>query len=225
MDQPIGVRPFWLVAVKRGLRMRTFALGVFIVIIASLVIRIMLASKSETLYYRIYEGSDTRADGIAYGVLIALALNHARRYNGLVRRLVHLCEQNIALFVAVLIFLVTFGVRDEWFRDTFQYSLRSIATCLLIIYGFGDDQTRLRRIFVALCNNRAIQLIGLASYSIYLAHSVVIEQIAPLSRQWPTAINVPVEVLVGTSVGIAAYYAVERPAQRLRKSRAQKSGS
>jgi peptidoglycan/LPS O-acetylase OafA/YrhL len=64
---------------------------------------------------------------------------------------------------------------------------------------------------------RPIQIIGLASYSIYLSHLIVIETMShsPL-HSLPPPVRIVALGLVGIVPGIAAYYAIEIPSLRFK---------
>lgn len=207
----------WALSIKSGLRLRWLAIAAAGAATASLATRLIIAAEPGNHLLRIYYGSDTRLDGLAMGVLTAIAFHQSLRGTGRIHSLVALCQRDVALIAAIGIFLASLAIRDQWFRDTLQYSFRGVATCIAILYGFGTKPTFLRTAFNKITRIRIIQFIGLASYSIYLIHLTAMETTNPITAHWPVALKVPVLILVGTCSGIAIYLAVEKPVQHLRE--------
>jgi peptidoglycan/LPS O-acetylase OafA/YrhL len=209
----------WLATISLRVRTRYLGFVAGIVALASLVTRIVIASTSagET---RIYYGSDTRIDGIALGVVTAIAFYHSLKSSGRVYSVVQRCAHDAALITAIALYLFSLVIRNEWFRETFRFSLQGIAACLVILYGFGAHRTRVRRAFNALVQLKIVQIIGLASYSIYLVHliamSYTIGYIPYVTTKLPGAVQVVLLMLIGVCTGILIYYCVERPVQGLR---------
>jgi exopolysaccharide production protein ExoZ len=78
----------------------------------------------------------------------------------------------------------------------------------LIVFGMVSLEPWMRRFDL-----RALKLLGDASYSIYLAHSLVVTAIASalFARSGMTLAGMTVLVVAATIVGIASYILVERP--------------
>ncbi|MEQ3540656.1 acyltransferase [Pseudonocardia tropica] len=175
---------------------------------------------------RIYYGTDTRLDGIAIGVLAALAYGYwsdgGRRADGL-RRFV---SGAAALPIAAVVYLLTLVVRFDWFRDTIRYPMQAVATCLVILFGLLAVDGRFVGLLRAVSGYRAVQVVGLASYSIYLLHAPVIFVI----REWMTGLSTYAVALVaipaGTLSGVVLWRLIELPLDPLRKRIGRpKSGS
>ncbi|MFT4262322.1 MAG: acyltransferase [Nocardioides sp.] len=157
---------------------------------------------------RIYYGTDTRIDGIALGILLALAIRGGRTA---------WAGRTWVLVAAGAAFLVSLGVRDALFRDTVRYTVQSVCACLVIAYGFATRPTdAVARLFHAVCGSGPAQLLGRASYSIYLCHYGIISVIP---SAWPLAVRVPIGVVAGTGVGIGLYLLVEVPVSTWRRRR------
>jgi peptidoglycan/LPS O-acetylase OafA/YrhL len=189
-------------------------------VVYATVSRLILAALGSDHWLRIYYGTDTRIDGIALGILAALLLHNAQKNAPRARRLMDRATSDGALIAAVLLFLASLAIRDEFFRDTFRYSMQSVATCLVILYGFGSRRTRLQAGMFRVATWRPVQLIGLASYSIYLGHKSVqllLGQTHLLDGD--QALSIVVKVLAGLTAGLALYFAVEVPAARVKRSR------
>jgi peptidoglycan/LPS O-acetylase OafA/YrhL len=207
----------WLLTVKSGVRMRWLAVTAAVAAAASLATRIVLASCAGSYASRIYFGSDTRLDGIALGVLTAIAFHHSPQRSGRVQSLVQLCARDSALIAAVLLYLTSLAIRNDWFRDTFRFTFQAVAACIVILYGFGSRQSALRSGFNTVSRIRIIQFIGLASYSIYLMHLTAMGSMEHLvGVEFVRAIQVPSLIIVGACSGMLVYLCVERPVQRLR---------
>ena len=165
---------------------------------------------------RIYYGFDTRADGLAIGILAALLLHRWQRGTQAVTRLRALTTSSGAPGVALALYLTSLAIRDPFFRDTLRYAMQSIATSVAILYGFmgplgGRD--RLGR----LSSLRPVVVIGQASYSIYLVHFVLFAAIGDRVDALPMGLRVLFLAAVGTGAGVLLWQLVERPLEALRK--------
>ena len=165
---------------------------------------------------RIYYGSDTRLDGIAWGVLLAVWY-HAVATSLKQRQLARLLASDWALVTAVLIYLLSLVIRDDYFRDTVRYSMQSIAACAVIAYGLLPGKGIIRRPFYAFSRWRPIELLGLASYSIYLAHLILAGLLEPYLLDVSPFVSVPVIAAIGVGGGLLVWWAVEEPARRYRQ--------
>ena len=215
----LGFALLWLFVVRSTARTRWLALLAGVAVVSSTAIRVVLASSSETYADRIYYGSDTRLDGIAWGILAAVAFHHSLRQPGRIRSLVQLCSRDGALIAAIVLYLASLGIRDEWFRDTFRFTFQAVAACVVILYGFGNNRSRVRIAFNAVTRMRIVQFIGLASYSIYLVHLTAMYYLSHVVSELPAAVSIAFLIVVGTAPGMLVYLAVERPVQRIRRRR------
>jgi peptidoglycan/LPS O-acetylase OafA/YrhL len=215
----LGFALIWLCIVRFRKRIRLLALLAGAAVIFSTLTRVVLASSSATYAERIYYGSDTRLDGIAWGILAAIAFHHSLRQSGRIRSLVQLCTRDAALFAAIALYLASLAVRDEWFRSTFRFTFQGVAVCIVILYGFGNNRSPVKIVFNALTRLRIVQFIGLASYSIYLVHLTAMLYSGHMISGLPQAVSIPLFVIVGTVPGMLVYLAVERPVQRIRGKR------
>jgi peptidoglycan/LPS O-acetylase OafA/YrhL len=168
---------------------------------------------------RIYFGSDTRVEAIAIGILTALLVNawrtgHLGRAQQVLRR-----RTTSALLIAAAALLASLVLRQEYLRETVRYSMQSWATALLIAVGFVGSTARAWRLVQVALTNRVVQMIGLASYSIYLIHLPamdLLDAVTPVPGAVSGALAVPVKVIVGCLPGIAIWQVVEKPFERLR---------
>ncbi|MDH3026964.1 acyltransferase [Gordonia alkanivorans] len=183
-------------------------------ILLSTVLRFVIADPGvQSAADRIYYGSDTRADSLAWGILAALLLYRWQRDTSSVSWPQRMAGSHWLLAFAVVAFVTSLIVRDDWFRQTFRYTVQSLSTCVVVLYGFVAAGTLVHRAFDGVCRVRILQVIGLSSYSIYLVHLCLIEVVndSPVSK--------PVGFVIGTGISIAAgvlvYYIVEVPARKI----------
>lgn len=203
---------FWLFAAK--LRSWRFVVTTvaLVAVMWSTLSRVLLASDS-SLSDRIYYGSDTRLDGIAWGVLAAVVFHWLQSLKQADIRLSRFLASDWTLIGAVSLYLFSLILRDDWFRDTFRYSVQSLAACAVILYGLLPGRGPLRRLFYSVSQWRFVSLIGLASYSIYLIHLVIMNFVRD---RLVLALPVKVAVLsvLGVAAGILVYRFVELPIHR-----------
>lgn len=121
----------------------------------------------ETSEWRIFTLTDSRFDGLLYGCILAILMTKgAIRFfpqSGWKRR-------SLCLFAGFSIIL-TLVVRDEAFRSTIRYSIQGIALMPLFFYAITDSKAW----YYQPLNWRAVRIVGLYSYSIYLVHFVIIK--------------------------------------------------
>jgi peptidoglycan/LPS O-acetylase OafA/YrhL len=76
--------------------------------------------------------------------------------------------------------------------------------------------------------NRAVYFLGLVSYSLYLWHFVVMQQLAQIAgdsyANWPHAVTFPLSLAAVLLVASVSYYGIERPFYRLKSWRQLRRG-
>lgn len=159
---------------------------------------------------RIYKGTDSIADSILYGVLIAFALHlHPQRTQQyLINR--------PAFGVAATILLLTLVIREETFRATLRYSLQGASIAVLIVNILFGEQRLIRTIL----EHPILVVIGRWSYALYLFHFAVAVAIGAW-RNNPDGLHdvgdILIYFLLTFTLAAAAYYGIERPMQKLRQ--------
>ena len=161
---------------------------------------------------RIYFGTDTRMSTIAAGGLLALLLDGSPR-QGLLGRLSRGLGSRWTLPLALVLLGISLSVRNDFFRDSARYTLQEIATVLLICGALTRGAWP--GFVTRLANLRLVQMIGLASYSIYLAHLIVIILIERFVSGGALVLPVA-RVVIGVAAGLACHLAFDRPLEQLR---------
>jgi len=160
---------------------------------------------------RIYLGTDTRIDSLAYGCLLSVLFVRAKA-QGHAARLLTLLSSAGALWAGLFLLLFTVAYRDSQFRESFRYSLQGLAFVPLFCNLFWAKKDGLVRRVLEL---RPMVYIGAISYSLYLYHFLgaslaiaVVSDANPLAR-----------ALLALSIGVVgtlfSYYVVERPMRRV----------
>jgi peptidoglycan/LPS O-acetylase OafA/YrhL len=212
----------WFLMLRFKVHMRWLAVATLGVAAASIALRIVFVTgkpATSALEDRIYFGTDTRIDAIAFGVATAIcffyygseSMRRSANFN-----IVKFCQKDAVLIAAVFMFLLSLVYRNEWFRYTFRFSIQALVACVIILYGFGTSSSPVRRMFNFVVSRKTVQLIGLASYSIYLAHLVVMSPAMPYLDGVGNVLRWCVLVLIGTCAGIVSYLVIERPIQQWR---------
>jgi peptidoglycan/LPS O-acetylase OafA/YrhL len=208
---------FALIWICVGLLRRRIALLAAVAVTTAagaLVLRLVIVAEStpESAHRRIYYGTDTRVDGIALGILAAVvfALLRHQKVGPRVRAAI---GSTYVPVIAAVLYLASLTIRDPWFRETFRYTFQAVAAASVILYGLERQDGRFRRVLGAVAGARAVQIIGLASYSIYLVHLVAGHALRPLTHGWPVPLRVVLIATVGVALGIAVWQVVERPVE------------
>ncbi|MFI7494624.1 acyltransferase family protein [Kocuria sp. M4R2S49] len=161
---------------------------------------------------RIYFGTDTRLEAIAIGVLAAVW--YARSTSGGAAGAPAWWGRDRVLVLAVLLYLGSLLIRDELFRETVRYTAQAVAACLVVLWGLHGPSGRLGSRALAVMRWKPVQLLGLASYSIYLLHLGTGHALTALLGEMPGPAGVALRVVVGTMAGIACWWFVEEPVAR-----------
>lgn len=201
----------WMALVRSSAWLR--GLGVIAVgaILTSSIMRVWLVGTGAS-EIRIARATDTRLDAIAWGILAAILVHLWRA--GRLRWLVHLGNDWV-LALAGCLFLVGFVPLGATYELTLRYTFHALAAVLIILYGLLPGG-KAKRAFQSICGMRIVNVIGLASYSIYLVHYVLGHLLEPLTAGAPAPVAVAVFVVAGVGAGIGIYYLVEVPAHRLK---------
>ncbi len=161
---------------------------------------------------RIYFGTDTRLEAIAIGVLAAVWYARVTREGA--AGAPPWWGRDRVLVLAVLLYLGSLLIRDELFRETVRYSVQAVAACLVVLWGLHGPTGRLGTRALAVMRWTPVQLLGLASYSIYLLHLGTGHALTALVGELPGPAGVALRVLAGTAAGIACWWFVEEPVAR-----------
>jgi peptidoglycan/LPS O-acetylase OafA/YrhL len=162
-----------------------------------------------TPFFRIYGGTDTRADALLYGVLLTELLRQPRT-----QRLVALMASPLAVAAGMALILLSLAVRNDAFRDVYRYSIQSLGL-MPIIAGlvFTDQYAWARR----LLETRPAILVGRWSYSLYLNHWMAMTLAGGLTLSMFTLAWYAIAVPACLTLSLFSYYAVEMPVVGLRR--------
>lgn len=204
---PIAIAPF---IKSTGKLMALFML----LAILSLFWRVFLQSVG--LGDRIYMATDTRIDSIIYGAILATMLMSSYKQRALV-----FLTNCYVVWLAVFLLMSSLLVRDEFFRNTFRYSVQGISLLSLVCFVcFSNAEGILNKIL----NCKPVILVGAWSYSLYLCHGIAIliaENIFSVSaldefNEKPFLFFL-CEVFITLMFSIFSYYVIEMRFIKLRK--------
>lgn len=152
---------------------------------------------------RTWFATDTRVDSILFGCVLALRgnpiLDKTPRHSWL-----------LSMAGAGLL-LVTFLYRNPEFRETFRYTLQSIALIPLFISAIRrHDHWAFRWL-----NTRPLRFIGVLSYTLYLVHFPALT----LAQRWTNSrlLGGASALLMSVAIAYAIHILVEKPLARFRK--------
>ncbi|GAA1740056.1 hypothetical protein GCM10009794_01390 [Rothia terrae] len=226
----------WLFAVKSKHYLKVVSALAGIVVVYSFIARIVLYFGGAT-NDRIYFGTDTRVEAIGIGTLVAIwYFTHrtspritgnqysARHSHDAGKNVVAASDQRTVPTLgktyipvtALVLYLFSLVVRDETFRETIRYSIQAIAAAMVILWGLTEVRSPLGQKFHDFLQWRFLQVLGLASYSIYLLHDVLNKALEPLFEHLPRLVSLPILVVLGIAGGVAIWKFIELPAQRFK---------
>lgn len=159
--------------------------------------------------WTIYITTDTRFDSLLYGCILALLI-----WRGDARRLFPAGRAAVAICVfALAMLLFAFVWRDDAFRSTLRYTIQGLALTPLFYYAVAYPDSPVFRPL----NWAPVRRIGVYSYTMYLAHYVIIGILKNLGLDISNSI-VFTPVAIAASIVYAAllYEIAEKPFQPLR---------
>lgn len=160
-------------------------------------------------FNRTFFATDTRFDSILLGCVFAIIANPIGNdpLHGWILR-----QMKWILPLCVVVLLGTFLDRDEGFRETLRYTLQGLALIPLFIAAVHYQQSWP----VLFLNLPLIRFLGVLSYSLYLCHLIIMENI---DRVWTTNPVLAQAVSLGCALCFATlvHYLIERPCTRIRK--------
>lgn len=160
-----------------------------------------------------YYGTDARFDSILLGCVFAVVANPVF-HDPLHAWFLRWMKWFLPLCVVVL--LGTFLYRNESFRETLRYTLQGLALVPLFIAAIHYQKS----LPVIILNLPFVRFLGVLSYSLYLCHSIIMENIATVwtgDRVLAHAVSLACALSFATLV----HYGIERPATSIRKRLSQ----
>ena len=221
----ISIAIIVLIVVKLALNVcvKILALIYLLLYVYSVASRVLIYSTSDSQNYwgdipRILYGTDTRMSSIAIGGLAAIYLQSRQFSSSHVQKF----QKHRFLIHSSLVLLISFSVfiRDPFFRNSLKYVIQELV-CALLIVVVSNSSLRYQ-IFSRLLKSKLLQLIGLASYSIYLSHLVLIILLRDSGVLSDLGVRGLFEkVLIFccvVSLGILLHLTVDRPFEKIRNS-------
>lgn len=183
---PSGTAVFWSLAVEEHFylvfpgillimlrRINLVQISLILLSICALVLawRYYLTSPPSFDPNRTYYATDTRIDSILFGCILATSweeINVRWKYFECNAAKITLLGAGCMLLAASLI------IRDARFRETVRYSIQGIALMPLFLYSIKSYDGRI----FSILNLPVIRRIGIYSYSIYLSHEIIFDNIS-----------------------------------------------
>jgi peptidoglycan/LPS O-acetylase OafA/YrhL len=152
------------------------------------------------------DASDTRADSILYGCVLA-CLQQTPACGRIFQR--HRLER-YGIPGSLVTLLLTLLIRNPIFRETIRYSLQGLAIAPLLYYVVHYPDTYVGK----LLNTRLLSYIGVLSYSLYLLHAVVLLQMQRIVHGVVAVglLSLPITIALGVLIRLL----IEKPAEQLR---------
>jgi peptidoglycan/LPS O-acetylase OafA/YrhL len=208
----------WLLFVRRRWWLPALTGLACAAIVASGLIRMSLYFGGDNALH-ILRGTDTRMESIAWGILAAIAYKLWRDRPD--RVWMQWLGQPWTIVLAMASFLASFAIPGEAFALTSRYTLHAIIVAVVILYGLVAKPDRLSQLIGRVSASKIITVVGLSSYSIYLAHDVLIHLLSGPMDALPFVLGNVTVIVIGFAVGIASYYLIERPALAYKNRRAE----
>ncbi|GAA1944229.1 acyltransferase [Microbacterium deminutum] len=200
--------PLLYVALRRWVPRRWMQAAILVALCTAIMVwRVYLLSQGAG-YDRIYLATDTRADAILWGSVLAIAANPAYGEVRTPRRrwlLTPILLGGVAVVYFVSRWPDTLGM-------TIGYTIQSIALAAVFVPLILMPRSVIGRLF----NLRAVVWVGIASYSIYLIHRPALI-IAETSISAPVVTTATIGIAATVLASWAILVFVDRPFARLRR--------
>lgn len=196
-----------LLLVVRGHTQRLQAV-LLAVLVATLLWRLILVGSVPDA--RIYEGTDTRLDSLAYGCLLSVMFYRAKKF-GRTQLLDGLSRPGF-MIIGVAALLASLLYRDPVFRESFRYSVQGMAFIPIFCALFWRDS--LPAILRRTLESRFMVFIGAVSYSLYLYHFLGASIAAALVDERNEIFRVVLALSLGAAGTLFSYFYIETPMRR-----------
>ena len=160
--------------------------------------------------YHIYMSTDTRFDSILYGAVLAVM-----NAKGVSARVFPTApgRRNALLIVAMMVLAFCLVWRNDVFRETLRYTLQGLALMPVFYYAVTRPDLPVFRPL----NWAPMQLLGFYSYTIYLAHTVVLGNLYNLYPMYGTPSYALIAGMICLLYAVAVNRFVEQPFRTIRR--------
>lgn len=182
-------------------RKRLFLAVIIGMLAAVLMWRLYLAGEGlgDQMIERLYMSTDTRVDSIFYGAALALIFECSAGFSIFLKK--------PGVFVAGLcLMLSTLLIRNEFYRQTFRYSVQGLALALMFGYLVLSDNVVSRSL-----SRPALTYVGRVSYSLYLYHWLILGLVRMIFTQWPIIYKIGIFLALSLLSAHLSYQYIERP--------------
>lgn len=182
---PSGTAVFWSLAVEEHFylvfpgillvmlrRMKPIQISLVLLAMCGLILawRYYLTIPPDFNPDRTYYATDARIDSILFGCILATSWDEInvrwRNFECNTTKIILLCLGSGLLVLSII-------VRDARFRETLRYSLQGIALMPLFLYSIKNYNGPI----FSILNWSTLNRIGIYSYSIYLSHEIIFDNI------------------------------------------------
>lgn len=170
--------------------------------------RCVLVFGFHSIKERTYIATDARIDSILFGCVLAVVGNPVLDRS----RFGDAWWRFVALPAGLVGLLLSLAVRDPWFQQSFAYSIQGLSLVPVFVAAIRFPAWFL----FAPLNWGWVRFVGVLSYSVYLMHVTVLFGVDRYLAA-PALVQGALGAGVTLGAAVAIYYAVEKPAARLRR--------
>ncbi|HJX91167.1 MAG TPA: acyltransferase [Pyrinomonadaceae bacterium] len=201
--------PVLLILLRHRLPRRTLVILIACLIVIVIVRRVDLLIQGGISQGRTYLGSDTRADSLLVGCLVAMLHNWRMLPDGKVFRLLLRTSTVISIPVLFIYFVDAYRIRSLTYF-TIGLTIVALAVGVVILQAMQNSPNPLHFVL----ENGFLVYIGKISYGLYLWHFFAIE--ITLGLRLGNVMKLVLSLLALFAITGASFYCLERPFLRLK---------
>lgn len=208
------VFPLALLMLVNGKGYSNIAKLLFLGCVTVLIWRCVLVYGFDVSHNYIYHASDTRLDSLLYGCIMGLWSNPFLERNSFLEQNDNVIRKLVILSISIGLLLLCLLYRNEYFRETFRYSIQGAALFPVFYYAIRHNNW----VIFNWLDFSVVRWLGVMSYTLYLSHLIALRVAGTiLETQGPGVLKGLLGFVIALVFSASMFLFVEKPIARLRR--------